>query len=674
MDAKQSFPGGYEQTLPVLTRPPVSAPSTWPEADPNLHTDPYTTSMPPHSLATSASPSQTTALASAPNATIQPPAQATTTAATTTTERNAPSKVRKPRKAANASAGKSTLFWVHTDPDSAASGTKEETLKRIRSHVMSEHNRKKRLENTKKYKGKSWKHLAFQPPETISGPMGPPQPPASTPSSSSSSSRWGSHVSESPPSKHELVPTTTAVDYYPPVTADTATWVGQTWSDDSWDDSSYDGVVGFPTESPRYSPWSYVGSGAHDPFNTGHTQLTDRMMRHLQNFLWDLTQEAHPLQTRYKPKLQAHWAALIQRDPAILHAAICMSTSNAAMQRGELPIRDPNQHRSALVVDTFHHRGETIRLVNEGLSDPVKCSSDELIAAVSTLLTIEIASGNPDYLKIHLAGLRQMIGMRKNFADVLPDVRFQINWTDIRVACMALTKPIFPFVRSTRPPRLTLLPPNDDVALCATRLLPLMKIPGIFSESFSKIIYDLLELSWYAEWIKGSSGYKEFDEETEDYFNFEVLYVEYSLHADRYTPTGQIKGDNSIEGCTRLACLCYHNSAIWSFYPMLAPLLPKPLLALRAALEATIPSGLFALCRDLLIWVLFIGAACSQVMPSERTYFVTELAAAARMHGVTSWQECRSILLGFFHADRVHLVTLRQVWQEVEARMGSAGV
>lgn len=115
------------------------------------------------------------------------------------------------------------------------------------------------------------------------------------------------------------------------------------------------------------------------------------------------------------------------------------------MQRGELPIRDPNQHRSALVVDTFHHRGETIRLVNEGLSDPVKCSSDELIAAVSTLLTIEvsgkslsltnsetehdqIASGNPDYLKIHLAGLRQMIGMRKNFADVPPDVRFQINW------------------------------------------------------------------------------------------------------------------------------------------------------------------------------------------------------------------------------------------------------
>lgn len=237
---------------------------------------------------------------------------------------------------------------------------------------------------------------------------------------------------------------------------------------------------------------------------------------------------------------------------------------------------------------------------------------------------------------------------------------------------MALAKPIFTFVRSPRPAGLSLLPPNDDVALMATCLIPLMKIPGIFSETFSKTIYDLLELSWYAEWIKGTTGYKEFSDETEDYFNFEVLYVEYSLHSGRYTPTGQVKGDNSIEGCTRLACLCFHNSAIWSFYPMIAPLLPKPILALRAALEATIPTGLFALCRDLLIWLLFIGAACSQNMPADRAYFVSELAIAARLHGVGSWHEARSILLGFFYVDRVHLPMLRQIWQEVQVQVEPA--
>lgn len=31
------------------------------------------------------------------------------------------------------------------------------------------------------------------------------------------------------------------------------------------------------------SLWEYVGTGAYDPFQTGHTQMTDRMMQYLRN-------------------------------------------------------------------------------------------------------------------------------------------------------------------------------------------------------------------------------------------------------------------------------------------------------------------------------------------------------------------------------------------------------
>ncbi|KAI3152036.1 transcriptional regulator family: Fungal Specific TF [Penicillium roqueforti] len=632
MDAKDLLPG-YEQTLPVLSRPSAAAwaadPIHSPYAAP-IHFDPNI-----HPIQTMAS---TPAPAPAP-APAPPPPKASSRKTTT--------RVRKPRKADNASTGKSTLFWVNSDQQTAAAGTTDETLKRIRSHVMSEHNRKKRMGNGEQSNKSKWKNSPCQPTTTTNtGALDTAGPVGSCIGSSVNLSSSQISDEQELEQVEELV-TSTAVGY-PAMQAA------------SWNDSGFGGAVAYP------SAWSYLGQGANDPFHTGHTHLTDRMMRHLRVFLWDLTQEAHPLQTRYKPKLQAHWASLIQRDPAILHATICMATSNDAMRAGELPIRDPNQKRSQLVIDTFHHRGETIRLVNEGLSDPVKASSDVLIAAVSTLLTIEIASGNPDYLKIHLAGLRQMIALRKNFDDVPSDVRFQISWTDIRVACMAHAKPIFPFVRYTRPARLSLIPPNDDVALLSTRLFPLLKIPGIFGEPMAQIVYDLLELSWYAEWIKGNTGYKEFNEETEDYFNTEVLHVEYQLHTDRYTMTGQVKGDNSIEGCTRLALLLFHNSAIWNFYPMIGQLLPKPIQALRIALEATIPSGLFALCRDLLLWQLFMGAACSLTLPSERAFFVSELANAARLQGIHSWQEARSILLGFFYVDRIHLPMLRQIWDECQ--------
>lgn len=273
MDSEDVHPGAYEQTLPVLSRSP---PAPWPITDPTPQPDDRHTISPTTLPPTDLSPRDTN-----PPAKPQSAPQPSQPLQTPTAERNASSKVRKPRKAANATAGKSTLFWVHTDPQSAAGGNREETLKRIRSHVMSEHNRKKRLGNIK-YKSKSYKHMAFQLPETVPGTLDPPRsappypprpPPASSSSSSSSTSRRSSHAAENAPASQELVRSTSAtVDYYNAAPA-------ETW-DASWDENGFDGGV---TRTTPASLWSYVGTGAHDPFNTGHTHLTDRMMRHLQN-------------------------------------------------------------------------------------------------------------------------------------------------------------------------------------------------------------------------------------------------------------------------------------------------------------------------------------------------------------------------------------------------------
>ncbi|KAL4804775.1 hypothetical protein BDV18DRAFT_142480 [Aspergillus unguis] len=596
-------------------------------------------------------------------------------------------KVRKPRKQGNnASQGgrPGTLFWVNNDQQSVAEGTREETLKMIRSHVMSEHNRKKRLESNKRVsdKGKSWKNLAFQPVETGTGTSaGPATATANTdvagPSrrssqataagrkastatvqtariSVSSASIPRSTYSETQPIFEEPGTDLAGVGTgYPIVTGASI--------DDYW--------LGYEGQSfaiaQDVSPFTLVGQGSSDPFNTMHTQLSDRMNRHLQHFLCTLTRLAYPLQRRYDAKLQAHWTSLVSLDPASLHACICVSATNTALAIGEFPLTD-GKRSSSLLLDTYHHRGETIRLVNEGLSDPIKASSDTLIAAVSSLLTVDIVTGDPDYLKIHLAGLRQMVGMRPSFADVASEIRFQISWTDIRVACMALSKPIFPFVRYVRPLNYAVTAPTKELEATASSLMTLAQVPGIFEDSLKQIIYDLADLTWYAEWVKGASPQDdEIDDETEAYYNTEVLYVEYALHRDRYTPNGEAKGDASIEGCVRLACLIFHNSAIWEFYPDAAPLFLKPIIALQTSLESTIRAGCYALCRDLLIWLLFIGS-CSTNIPTMRSFFVNELAAAVRLHGVSSWQELRGVLFGYFYADRAYLAPLKALWNELQ--------
>lgn len=252
MDTHEANPPGYEQTLPALSRPPAAA--AWMSVSDLIPALPHT----PESLADDIPP------VSNPNTQPLQPTQATLNI------NNAPSKVCK-RKANNASAGKSTLFWVNTDPQSASSGTKEETLKRIRSHVMSEHNRKKRLESTKRFKSKTSKDDTLQTSQVTSrtaATAGSHFLPLESASSSSPDSRRSSDVTEQAGLEQELV-STTAVGF--PAESESS----------MWDSYGYDAPVEY-SAGQMPSLWDRLGQGAHDPFDTAHTKLTDRMLQHVQ--------------------------------------------------------------------------------------------------------------------------------------------------------------------------------------------------------------------------------------------------------------------------------------------------------------------------------------------------------------------------------------------------------
>lgn len=121
----------------------------------------------------------------------------------------APSKVRKARKANSASTGKPILFWVNTDQQSASVGINEETLKRIRSHVMLEHNRIKRLNNANLFSLNSSSNDALQTSQGTTGTeeaAGPYFPPLESAAFSSTDRQRSSGVIEQARLKQELVP------------------------------------------------------------------------------------------------------------------------------------------------------------------------------------------------------------------------------------------------------------------------------------------------------------------------------------------------------------------------------------------------------------------------------------------------------------------------------------
>lgn len=177
---------------------------------------------------------------------------------------------------------RSPLFWVNTDPQTVKRGSKEEQLKRIRSHVMSEHNRKKRLENTRRYnKSKTWKNLAYRPE-----PVGTSKHPRasgsslSSPTSSSASDRSSSKSSASPENREDSPPGTLAISRSSGSLTSETSWV-QSTSPSSTQDLLLDQLSAAPRQDSFATSPPFIGSDGIDPFQATQVQLSQTQYQHL---------------------------------------------------------------------------------------------------------------------------------------------------------------------------------------------------------------------------------------------------------------------------------------------------------------------------------------------------------------------------------------------------------
>ncbi|EED16352.1 hypothetical protein TSTA_014430 [Talaromyces stipitatus ATCC 10500] len=611
---------------------------------------------------------------------------------------------------------RSPLFWVNSDPQTVRKGSREETLKRIRSHVMSEHNRKKRLENTRRYnKSKTWKNLAYRPEpiatsrlsRAIESSISPPY------SSSSSSDRSSSKSSSSPEIREQS----------PPDSLKKSRSAGSLTSETSIAFSTIQDFSQESTSSTQSSPQEQqlslvrheasvpvaprVGTDELDPFHATQVQLSESQYQHFKFFLYDLIPQAAPFMNHGIAKLRNHWVSLAQSNPSVLYCCITSGVTNKSLRTGDF-FADPATRRdSPLVLDRLRNRGLTISLINRDLSSASSAASDASIAAVSMLISVEITGSNPQDIAPHLNGLRKMVSLRKNFADISKNVRVQVEWNDIRSACKTMSKPLFPFIRYAMPAH---TPPQvrvENAGKLASTLRLLSRIPGVFGVEMCRTIDDLTSVTLYAEIFRLQPKLASvlFDEDIEEYFNNEALYTEYCLVNDRWirasstaNSTFTLRGDDTIEGAVRLASLLFHNTTIWPFYPAIAPLFPLPVIALETALRHGIAAGTYTYLPDLLIWLLFIGASAAKYLPTSRIWFMDELCKAIDTYNTTiplttsispgrgggdggnnyneyestqfmsTVDDFRDVLMGFFFVDRCYGADVSEIWRSLTGR------
>ncbi|KAH7378038.1 hypothetical protein BKA64DRAFT_248229 [Cadophora sp. MPI-SDFR-AT-0126] len=62
--------------------------------------------------------------------------------------------------------------------------------------------------------------------------------------------------------------------------------------------------------------------------------------------------------------------------------------------------------------DILHHKGETMRIINSSLDNPIERTSDQIIGALSSLILFEETYGSNQIAAVHRRGLKQLLHLR----------------------------------------------------------------------------------------------------------------------------------------------------------------------------------------------------------------------------------------------------------------------
>ena len=127
-----------------------------------------------------------------------------------------------------------------------------------------------------------------------------------------------------------------------------------------------------------------------------------------------------------KELLRSRYFPFIMTDPAPLHAVMLIAASQYSNVHG------PRSH----AIDLLQLRGMTIREINRALEDPVRATSDQLIAAVAQMACYEALCGDRNIFNTHMTGLLRMVTLRGGLDRLGLDGLLEhiLLWIDVNAA------------------------------------------------------------------------------------------------------------------------------------------------------------------------------------------------------------------------------------------------
>ena len=227
---------------------------------------------------------------------------------------------------------------------------------------------------------------------------------------------------------------------------------------------------------------------------------------------------------------------------------------------------------------------------------------------------------------------------------------------DIKTATTSLSIPVYPcfHVPVDAPP---------DWTPSIGRSRSLRNLSQILHPELATIFVDLLKLILF-------SFTKKFDAVSlkkcifVDPAGLQAISIEYRLLY--FASHEKFQGDDSVEGCCRLAGLLFFNTALWPSYPPAAAILKNSVVRLKSSMTSATLADFYEQAPELLLWVLFVGAvACrgQDVQP----WFISQLTEAADALRIEDSLQLEEVVKTFLYVPAVYDTPLAEIWADVEA-------
>ncbi|KAJ5355125.1 uncharacterized protein N7496_012337 [Penicillium cataractarum] len=347
-------------------------------------------------------------------------------------------------------------------------------------------------------------------------------------------------------------------------------------------------------------------------------------------------------------------------QPALLQALLFLTAGHQATLESSNGV-------SSLVIkksmrDSLHLRGDTLKMLNNIMQDPLTAVAESTTLVVASLVAIEAVDANIEAHDAHMKGLQRLVQLMGGL-DNLDHMTQSKIYHDVKSAALYNTRPIFPISTRWRSEII------QDFRLLLTR----------------DEIDTPKDLASLGVTIFSSSWYTTLDRTLKIFFQVIQRLIIYYEHAQR-NPASVMPTDNDLflvaehqilSACfettdptdinepLRLTLVIYLNLRVWHFQSF--PFMQYVVESLRQSLEVPY-QHLQNETPELLFWILVLGGLASQGYKCHRWY-LTRLIEMTERLGLSEWQAARAVLGRYFYTDQPSEKRAEEdLWNEVHLK------